>query len=370
MPEIVCYESVGREFTVGVSGRDSTREWFVRGAANEEQAEAAVLAASPAYLGTPGAPNFLVRKTVKGREVGAAAMHFVTVEYGQGERSDAVGEAGQGPVETATNEPLGPEWTIETSAQTAHITQAEETIYRRVARDQIATVNGQVAGPDFIGNGPDEYLAIGLSKDRVEGCDIFAPSLVMSRAITYDRLTMDFVNQALYGLVGRTNAEPFFNFDAGEVLYLGATGGQTEGTKWRLTHKFAMSPNEGKKYYGGVAGLSEAIEVPKKGGWEYLWVSYRWKEVSFPAQQLVAGAAATTETILVQVPHCVYVQRVYKSGNFNLLGVGGARTPEGKAVEKAARAGKFVANLGGLGGGGIVINPGVPGDDFGGGGEF
>lgn len=360
MPEPVCYEKPQGEFTIDTTSRSDTREFFVNNIEDQNAAEAFIVAQTPPRLRT--GIGGLVRRSVKATRQGPAAW-FVTVEYGSGDT--VAGEAPQPPPEQSFDAPLGPEWSLETTAQTAHITQAKGTRYRRTSMDN-------AKGVDVIGSGPDEYKAIGLTKDRVEGVDVYSPSLTFSFSVTRPNVTLAYINAALYGLVGKTNAKAFYIFDPGEVLYLGCTGGPTEDRQWRLTHKFACSPNQKDLQVGSgptEIGGGGAIRVPFKGGWEYLWVSYLWKEVAFPAPTTVAGGPAVTEKILMQVPHCAYIQRVYDSGDFNLLGLGGAQDEPGKAVQRAAaKGGKIVGELGAPADKGIVINNTGGGDDFGGGG--
>ncbi len=176
----------------------------------------------------------------------------------------------------------------------------------------------------------------------------------MGLTVSRFNVSLAYINSALYGLVGRVNAKQFYIFAPGEVLYLGCSGNHTEDGKWRLSHKFACSPNEKNLKFGsgGSTVDPKVIEIPEKGGWQYVWVSYKWEEVRFGNDQ-----------ILMQVPAVVYVQDVYKSGDFDLLDVGGGvilpADGGGGDWRPVGRGRQAVPGNGGtIIGGGHIIDPG------------
>lgn len=286
---IIYERPTSRPFTVDANTEGVTRQYFVSGTNDEDEVYELLVANTPVTLGK------MARKAIKAEPL-CGGHWFGDVEYTTIEANAAVGVE---PVEPAAPDllaPLDASYSIDTTGATVHITQAISTTYRVTSADP----NPPVAGGGK-GSGADEKLAIGMSKDRVEGTDIYAPAFQFSKTVQRANVTMQYINTALYGLVGRVNNAPFFHFAAGEVLYLGCSGNFTVRERWTLTHKFACQPNELNIDVGG------GITVPAKKGWEYLWVGYKNGEVG---------------NAILQVPSTAYVQQVYKTGNFALLGIG------------------------------------------------
>jgi len=109
----------------------------------------------------------------------------------------------------------------------------------------------------------------------------------------------------LFRLTSKVNQAAWREFDAGEVIFMGASGAR-RGTKstddWEITFKFSASPNETEIVIGEITGI-------RKRGWEYLWVRYDDQEDEFA-------------TMLVKRPRAAYVEQVYRYGDFRQLGIG------------------------------------------------
>jgi len=105
----------------------------------------------------------------------------------------------------------------------------------------------------------------------------------------------------LFALTGKVNSAAFKGFEAGEVLFLGASGSKRGEEDWEITYRFAASPNATNIQVGDIT-------VTSKKGWEYLWVRY--------ADAEDAGANA-----LVKRPVAAYVEKVYEEGDFSALGI-------------------------------------------------
>lgn len=282
---INCYEHHdSRGFAIDVNSRSLTRRFFVTGTMSEADVEATVVAQTPVSVGP------LARKSVRCDPVGGGHW-FADVEYGTIDPNEAIGATPGDPAAPGPDDALDSSYSMETTAQTVHITRAIATKLR-----QTGTGN----------NGPDPSLAIGLTKDRVEGCDIYAGTFTFSRTVPRFSVNMKYINAALYGLVGRVNDARFYTFAPGEVLYLGCTGTFTQQDRWKLTHKFACQPNEVDVEIGNDP-QGRPIKLPAKAGWDYVWVRY---------------AEAKVGNQVLPVPEVAYVQQVYKSGNFALLGIG------------------------------------------------
>ena len=139
----------------------------------------------------------------------------------------------------------------------------------------------------------------------VEGVDITVPVFQFSEThyFTNDEVTPAYKG-TLFSLTGKVNAGAFKGFQAGEVLFLGASGarrGTDPDDDWEITFRFAASPNASGISVGDISGIS-------KRGWEYLWVRY--------ADQEDTGSHA-----IVKRPVAAYVERVYDEGSFAGLGI-------------------------------------------------
>jgi hypothetical protein len=106
----------------------------------------------------------------------------------------------------------------------------------------------------------------------------------------------------LFRLTGKVNNASFKGLDAGECLFLGASGSKRGSDDWEITFRFAASPNKTGLTIGDI------INIDKKG-WEYLWVRY-------------ADAEDPASNTLVKQPVAAYVEKVYEDGSFSSLGIG------------------------------------------------
>lgn len=169
------------------------------------------------------------------------------------------------------------------------------------------TFNGQWTlwdGADKLGGGsgsPNYRQAIGVTQDRVEGTDIYYPHFEFGINVQVFPFTLPAM-RTIAALCGKTNNAPFRNFQTGQVLYLGATGQCNPDLVWSISHKFAVGEN-----LVAVPVSPPEIIVPTKGAWEYLWCVY---------------ASKVSVNKVVQVPVGAYVEQVYDSADFSLLGLG------------------------------------------------
>jgi hypothetical protein len=177
-------------------------------------------------------------------------------------------------------------FSFDTGGGTTHITQSLQTLGSYAPLGSVA--------PNFQG-------AIGVTTDSVEGTDITVPIYNFTEThYIPTALVTGAYKLVLFALTGKLNAGTFKGFAPGEVLFLGASGSQRGQEDWEITYRFAASPNVSGLSVGPIAGIS-------KRGWDYLWVRY---------------ADAEDEYVLVKQPIAAYVERVYESGNFALLGIG------------------------------------------------
>lgn len=148
--------------------------------------------------------------------------------------------------------------------------------------------------------------AIGVDDNGVQGVDVVVPALTWTE--TYDvpsRYVSSSYIRNVAKLTGTVNNSTFRGFQAGEVLFLGASGSQEWDEEkgdgpWTLSFKFSASENQTGITIGSIGNI-------QKKGWHYLWVRYEPKVDS---------------NSLLQQPKAVYVSKVYQDGNFSGLGIG------------------------------------------------
>lgn len=183
--------------------------------------------------------------------------------------------------------PLKRARSFDTTGGTQHITQA-------VAETKYGT------------GAPDQFKAIGVDDNGVNGVDIVVPQLQWTE--TYDvpdGYVSDSYIKGVAEVTGRTNMEGFRGFAPGEVLFVGCTGSQEwDDDKgrgpWSLSFRFVASPNVSGQTIGDVTGVN-------KNGHEYLWVRYE---------------SESSSDTLIKKPKHVYVNKVYEEAAFSNLGIG------------------------------------------------
>ena len=153
---------------------------------------------------------------------------------------------------------------------------------------------------------PDQQSAIGVDENGVNGVDVVVPQLQWQE--TYDVPNIyvtDAYIKNVASVTGSVNIASFRGFAAGEVLFVGCTGSQEWDDQkgkgpWSLAFRFVGSPNVTNQTIGSVTGV-------EKKGHEYLWVRYE---------------SASESSTLIKKPKHVYVNKVYRDGDFSLLGIG------------------------------------------------
>lgn len=195
-------------------------------------------------------------------------------------------------------------YSFDTMGGTQHITQSLNTV-------------GTYADSS-IPSAPDFHGAIGVSNangnSEVQGVDITVPIYNFSEThyLTTDQVTPEYKGK-LFQLTGKVNAGEFRGLQAGECLFLGAsgtlhgtestTGGVTSGGgDWEITFRFAASPNKTGIAIGSITGIA-------KKGWEYLWVRY-------------ADMEDTNAMTIVKRPVAAYVEQVYTEADFSVMEIG------------------------------------------------
>lgn len=105
--------------------------------------------------------------------------------------------------------------------------------------------------------------------------------------------------RTLCGLVYHKNAGSFLGFDAGEVLFLGASGTK-RGDVVSMQYRFGVELN-----WSGYS-VHPLFSPVTKQGWDYWWVYYEDRE-------------DTTAKRLLPKPIAGFVERIFDAGNFGLL---------------------------------------------------
>jgi hypothetical protein len=201
-------------------------------------------------------------------------------------------------------DPMRRSRSFDTSGGMSHITQADGG--KITSSGSTTTRTGTERR--FPPSAPSMDSAIGVDDNGVQGVDIVVPALTWTE--TYDvphkYVTSNYI-KSVAALTGTTNGSVFRQFDAGEVLFLGASGSQEWDEQkgdgpWSLSFKFVASKNLTGQTIGSITGV-------EKKGHEYLWVRY---------ESSVSGSD------LVKKPKYVYVNTVYREGDFSGLGIGTA----------------------------------------------
>jgi len=170
---------------------------------------------------------------------------------------------------------------------TQHITQSLETVGKYAPAGETPI--------DFKG-------AIGVTQTEVEGVDVTVPVYHFSEThYKADAEVTPAYKATLFALTGTVNSAAFKGFEAGEVLFLGASGSKRGEEDWEITYRFAASPNATNIQVGDIT-------VAAKKGWEYRWVRY-------------ADAEDETAKEIVKRPASAHVEKVYHLADFSALGI-------------------------------------------------
>lgn len=150
--------------------------------------------------------------------------------------------------------------------------------------------------------------AIGVVKSGdsidVQGSDVYVPTKQFSLKWTLEAAAFTTaLEQNLYAMaIAPVNSTPFMGYAAGELLFLGASGGIKENDEYgELTLKFAASPNLTGLSVGSVSGITK----------------YGWESVDVVREETDATGSGT-KFIAPQIVG-VYVHQVYNTSNFSAL---------------------------------------------------
>jgi Txe/YoeB family toxin of Txe-Axe toxin-antitoxin module len=184
---------------------------------------------------------------------------------------------------------MEPSFAFDTGGGSRHIMQSLKTTNKYPS-----------SSPDFGG-------AIGVDNEgNVNGVDVTIPTMNFTEThyMRPSKVSTRY-KQTIADLTGSVNNSKFKGYDAGEVLFLGASGsrrGKRSDDYWEITFKFAVSVNVKNMKVGDLT-------VSKKDGWDYLWVRYH-------------NDVSDDQKNLIKKPVGAYVEQVYEAKNFGALGIG------------------------------------------------
>jgi hypothetical protein len=252
----------------------------------------AYLTGQLAYWTYPGQPNVQLR-----------AESYSVSYLGDDAWQVSIAYEKQGAEDDDQRDPLKRSRSFDTSGGSQHITQAAGGTVTTSGGTTVTQGSERRYPP---GTAPSMNNAIGVDGSSVNGVDIVAPALTWTETydVPHQYVTANYI-KSLAALTGTVNNGAFRTFAAGEVLFMGCNGSQEWDDQrgngpWTLSYKFVASPNVTAQTIGDIEGI-------EKKGHEYLWVRYE-------------DAVSSNE--LVKKPKFVYVNKVYRDGNFSGLGIG------------------------------------------------
>lgn len=301
MPLTWIEDNASRSATIVRLGRKATssyqKSYKVFGTTDDTvvHAEAnANISANLAYWQYPGQPNVQLR-----------AESYSVSYLGDDAWQVSINYEKAGADDDEQRDPLKRSRSFDTSGGSQHITQALEnvTVLTGPSGQTTITTSGESKFPS---TAPTFNGAIGVDGQSVNGVDIVVPALSWTETydVPHQYITSGYI-KAVAGLTGSTNKGAFRTFAAGEVLFMGCSGAQEWDDQrgngpWTLSYKFVASPNVTGQRIGDITGIT-------KKGHQYLWVRYE-------------DSVSSNE--LVKKPKAVYVNTVYREGDFGNLGIG------------------------------------------------
>lgn len=169
-----------------------------------------------------------------------------------------------------------------------------ETFRQKVSIETVGTF----VPPDAL-ESPIFDKQINVNDDGVaEGVDIDASTFEWAETHAYEAGDWSFDGIAeLHVVRGWVNATTWRIFAAGEVKFVGVSGGQRADGTWELTFRFKAIPNKTDLQIGDI----EDIE---KAGWDYLWVK---------------NARVESAGMVVTKPVAVMVEQMFEVFDFDDL---------------------------------------------------
>ena len=273
----IAYFDMQKRIDASGACLDAEIPYVVSDVANEDDALAAVKASAGSSLSIGGGASAPLARIEIDERVNARTFRVKAV-YEKPQTTSSSSSGGSQGGGSSSGDGGGSGYSFETGGGTRHLTMSR-------------------GSTRFPSNAPDYGGAICVDSDgTVHGVDVTMPALTFTINKVYSSFSAsDVARVASY--TGKVNSGSFEGFAAGEVLFLGASGGKRSDGKWEISSKFSVSPNESAFSVG-------SINVGAKKGWDYAWVRY---------EDEVSGNA------VVRKPAAVYVESVYESVSFSGL---------------------------------------------------
>jgi hypothetical protein len=307
MPVTVKEDWEGDALSYGSGGGSEGLHFNIHDASSKYEAWSALKDYSSAlYLG-------LVRNSISVTQVGPTFFKGV-VQYGPAGPGggDTANDAAGGTPATTHSAPadattaLGVGYEFTFSAEMVRRTQSLETRYRRAIGDAL----------NVVGTAPDYERAVGVSRSggnvKVDGYEAPEPSHVWSRTVPVFPMTLEYRDQ-IRSCVGKKNADPFYNAEAGETVLWGVSGRHEDGGRYSLTFTFHERENVTNLILRPDpadptdATAANALVVPFASGWDHIWVVY---------EEQVDGNE------LLKRPIQAYVETIIDDADFSVLRIG------------------------------------------------
>lgn len=273
-----------RKVNVGFDKQSAELSFFCRGTTDDVLARAAIIAITPLLFFGLEFRDLDIDPLGGGCWLGLAKYdsRVPTSNPGQGGASPPP----PSPPAPGPTDPLGSGFAFDISVFTENIKLAKQTISRTKRGGGVA---------------PDTKNLIGVTADgEVKGCDRLSPKFEWSVTRKFGFVTLDYYKNLVH-MVGTTNLDPWYGFEAGEHLCIGASGSGKDTANIEVTLKFATQLNETDIV------ICDGLTVPFKGGWHYLDVAY----LNQPS-----GAALTMQ------PEYAYVFRIYGAADYTIFSIG------------------------------------------------
>jgi hypothetical protein len=271
---------------------DAKREYMVKGTFSHSEAFLAGYDEAPETVELGGETLYLDKSQCENIE--ADLWKFTATYVSEEEKHEQEIENNS----SNTTEPTEPQWEVDTKGGTHHITTSFGTkIFGSGLNGQPYSANSN---------------AINIRKTKtgfdIKGLDVVIPALEITATIVYPReqITIDWVKNVARA-TGKTNLFPWRGFDAGELLFKGASIRTAKFATIAIAYSFTASENIDQ---GDQFQVGELPDLIVKGGHEYLWVEYENVD------------AVANDGVLKIFPRAryAYVEKIYRDFDFIELG--------------------------------------------------
>jgi hypothetical protein len=268
---------------------DAKREWMVSGTFSHSEAFLAAYEEAPETVELAGNTLYLDKSQCENIE--ADLWKFTASYVSEEEKFE------QEKQNNAPTEPTEPQWEVDTKGATHHITSSYET--------------------RIFGDGDDNRVftsysnAINCRKTKtgweVKGIDVVIPALEITATIIYprDTINIEWVKNVARA-TGKTNSFAWRGFDAGELLFKGASIRTAKFATISVAYSFSASENIDAADNVKIGDIGPII----KPGHAYVWVEYTNID-EFTRDGRVA---------IFPRARYAYVEKIYRDFDFTALG--------------------------------------------------